>query len=1050
LAVNELSYYVLKCGQSTFGQLQSFSPDAAMSGDHPGQARFGAFRFDAQTGELRRKNRRMRIPPQPAQLLALLLRRAGQVVSAAEIREALWPDGREFGDFDHAIGIAVKKLRDALGDDPDHPTYIETLRRRGYRFIAPVTYDLPDARSADVPLESRFVGRVAELAELQRLLGLVARQERRIVFVTGQAGIGKTALVDEFLRRAAANGTAINVAHGQCFEGYGGKEPYFPMLAALGQLCRSANGTHVTNALTELAPMWLVQLPALVKGAQRERLLREAAMSTRERMLREMEELLQAISVSGPLVIVLEDLHWADHATLDLIAALGRHRAPARVLLICTYRPLDVALADHSLKTVKHELLIRGLASEIALRPWSETEVAEYLAAASPAAELPEGLVETIYRHAEGNPLFIKATLEHLSTLGVIAREGGGWQIRRPIEGSALLVPESLRELIEMQISRLPENERVILEIASVAGVAFSSEVCIIDGETAGRVEQTLGDLSRQVQLLRQTAPITYPDGTVCNSYEFGHALYREVFYQRLTPARRAVLHQQVGQRLEELYAGDPGEVATALARHFEQGFDWERAIRYLRLASRRAIERHAHREAAQLLEHALELVRRLPDGDDSAVEMELLEKLTEIDLASTGTRAVAAYERLRERAAQRGLLDVQVRALTRMAVPLSMVSAVSGLEVVQRALDLSDRLHDQLLRAATRASCFSSRMWIDRWNLSDDEQFRRSLAVIRSSGNEQLYASALIEQSMVELMASRYRTAHSAAVKGLAGLGVHEPDRFLNFTVWKGRVSVIWSLIFLGQWSEALEEIDSAVAEARKHGSPQREHSYLVLRALVHLLAFDFDACLGICQSAIGHVEHEFPVVARLAAVLAGAAQAGLGNTEGALTQLIGVREDMERRPIMRDAYWRLFLEWALTDMRLATADVEEARAQAERFLEATRATPDRTWQSLAWEASARVAIREGDVARAHDDVNQAIAAAAGYELPLASWRVLSTAASLAERDGEREVALLHRDHCTTTILRLANALWPHESLQQAFLSAPPIQEALQTGAVD
>src|SRR5271157_3427608 len=172
------------------------------------------------------------------------------------------------------------------------------------------------------------------------------------------------------------------------------------MLEALGQLCRGPAADSVVQVLATQAPTWLVQLPSLMKREQRERLQREIVGATRERMLREIADALETITAESPLLLVFSDLHWVDPSTVDLISVLARRRQPAKLLVIGTYRPVDVLLAEHPLKGLKQDLLVHNLCHEIALEPLEEAEVAEYLMAQSPGESLPDGFAASIYRHS--------------------------------------------------------------------------------------------------------------------------------------------------------------------------------------------------------------------------------------------------------------------------------------------------------------------------------------------------------------------------------------------------------------------------------------------------------------------------------------------------------------------------------------------------------------------------------------------------------------------------------------------------------------------------
>jgi predicted ATPase len=384
--------------------------------------------------------------------------------------------------------------------------------------------------------------------------------------------------------------------------------------------------------LATQAPTWLVQFPALVNSKQREMLQREIRGSTHERMLREIGEALETITTEKPSLLMLEDLQWVDFSTVDLISALARRRAPSKLLLIGTYRPVDVTLADHPVKAVKQDLLVHHLCREVALEPLAESEVAEYLAIESAGLAAPEALTGLIYRHTEGNPLFMVAALDHMRDRGLIAVENGTWQIKVPLERIDLEAPESLRQMIELQIERLSEEEQRALEIGSATGALFTSAVRATAANTdADSFEKLCEGLSRRHQIVRSAGSQEFPDGTKSARYEFVHALYREVIYHRLSPGRRAKIHLHVGERLEALYAQRPGEAALELAQHFEQGGDWLRAIKYLQLAADTAGRRFEPRQAADILEHAVNLVKKLPDGERAEHETSILKRLAKI-----------------------------------------------------------------------------------------------------------------------------------------------------------------------------------------------------------------------------------------------------------------------------------------------------------------------------------------------------------------------------------------------------------------------------------
>src|SRR5262245_46771427 len=369
---------------------------------------FAPFRLDLRNQCLWRDGRVITLTPKAYAVLMCLVERHSQLVTKEELLNAVWPETYV---TDAALKVCIGELRKALGDDARQPRFIETAHRRGYRFIGPITKARDEERQSappittsattsgrfSVPLRLRIspprdlVGREANLAQLSGWLERAMEGERQVVFITGEAGIGKTTLVESFLLSAARD-PQVWIAHGQCLEQYGVGEAYLPVLEAVSRLCQEPGRERLIELLRRRAPTWLRQMPWLVSAADQEAFERESAGATRERMLREMAETIEALTVKTPLVMALEDLHWSDYSTLDLISYLARRREPARLLLIGAYRQADVISSGHPLKGVQQELKMSRRCAELALEFLSEAAVGEYLAARFPDGRLPAKL----------------------------------------------------------------------------------------------------------------------------------------------------------------------------------------------------------------------------------------------------------------------------------------------------------------------------------------------------------------------------------------------------------------------------------------------------------------------------------------------------------------------------------------------------------------------------------------------------------------------------------------------------------------------------------
>jgi tetratricopeptide (TPR) repeat protein len=337
--------------------------------------------------------------------------------------------------------------------------------------------------------------------------------------------------------------------------------------------------------------------------------------------------------------------------------------------------------------------------------------------------------------------------------------------------------------------------------------------------------------------------------------------------------------------------------------------------------------------------------------------------------------------------------------------------------------------------------------VWAGGWNPRDAEECRKALAEIRQAGDRVVLASHLIDCNFIQWSSSEYREAHRSAVEGLAILLEGSADNpYLSFAYWLSEFTLPWSLLFLGEWGEALREIKAGIAMVDKNGDHYRAQTMHLYRAWVHLHAMDFAGVLAICDSVLPFFgDPARSPWRRFCLVLTGSAETALGNYESAVDRLFAVREEMDRQTVIHDWYCRLLLESGLTELWVAKGDMAQARPQAERFLQVTLATAERTWQALAWNANARVAITEGDLERAEECVAKAVGTMQGFAVPLAAWRVHATAAELCVRTGNRGLAERHRDLSRATILTLADSLAAEEHLRKTFLAAPAVSSVLR-----
>ena len=299
----------------------------------------------------------------------------------------------------------------------------------------------------------------------------------------------------------------MRLGRGQCVEQYGAEEPYMPVLEALSRLGREPGGERLVELLNRFAPTWLVQMPALLGADELAQLHSQNQGVTQQRMLREMAQALEALVAEVPLVLLLEDLHWSDFSTLELISAMARRREPARLMIVGTYRPGAMLATDHPLCTVKQELELHRYCVELRLKLLSEEDIGDYLAKrfASNGSRQFDRIASAICERTDGNPLYMVNVVDYLVDTGLLmsSAEAGALGSTEILRADRIEVPRSIRQMIEHNLERLQPEEQAVLEGASVTGPEFSAAVVAAAQERPqDEVEACCTRLSRHEQSL--------------------------------------------------------------------------------------------------------------------------------------------------------------------------------------------------------------------------------------------------------------------------------------------------------------------------------------------------------------------------------------------------------------------------------------------------------------------------------------------------------------------------------------------------------------------
>ena len=499
------------------------------------------------------------------------------------------------------------------------------------------------------------VGREEQRTQLRRVYAGVRERRGLIVAVTGEPGIGKTSLIEDFLSEVASSGTPPTLARGRCSERLAGAEAYLPVLEALDSLLNRRDGPTIDDTMRTFAPTWYLE--AATRSFEEVSLaqLRERTpLRSQERMKRELSTLLEELSRAQPLVLFIDDLHWADVSTIDMLNYLAVRLSNMRVLVLVSYRPSDMALSQHPFLGVRRDLHARGLFEEIPLPFLEVDDIERYLALQFPSHHFSPDFASVIHAKTEGSPLFMADLVRYLRNTGGIVEATGKWVLANALADVPRGLPESVRSMIERKIEQVDEHDRRLLLTASVQGHRFDS---MIVAEAADidpvEVEERLERLERVHAFVRRGDEQEFPDRTLTLTYQFVHVLYQNMLYASLQPTRRKALSGRVAEALLRHYGDLSSSIAGQLAVLLEGARDFAASAQYFVTAARHSVGLCAFREAVSLSDRGLGAIRSLPD-DPGRKQHELgLVMIKGRALRSTSGWATPEVEKVFDRARQ-------------------------------------------------------------------------------------------------------------------------------------------------------------------------------------------------------------------------------------------------------------------------------------------------------------------------------------------------------------------------------------------------------------
>ena len=1018
---------------------------------------FGVFQLDTLDMKLRRDGQSLELTPKALDVLHYLLLHSARLVRKKELLEAVWSQSHV---SEAVIKVCIREIRKTLGDEAATPRFIETVRSRGYRFVGniqlstsessssqsrtpareePVTESLAPP-SVSPPWHSRVpgrsVGREGAFAELQKRLERACHGERQIVFITGEAGIGKTTTVNRFLEGLGPE-SAYWIARGQCLEQYGAGEAFMPVLEAFSQLCRKPGGEQIIAALRRVAPTWLAQMPFLADNNEQESLRYQILGATPERMLREMAEVLELLSPERPLVLSLEDLHWSDYSTLDLISFLAHRLEPARLLLLGTYRPVEAVLTQHPIKSIKQELEIHRRCCELPLEFLTESAVGEYLRERLQETDLPVRLARWIHQRTDGNPLFMVNLVNYLIDQEMLVCREGQWELAVVLEKVQCGVPENLRQMIESQIHRLSSQEQRVLEAASVTGMSFSAAAAAaaMNFDTL-KVEECCEALARRSHFLSGQDLEELPDGRFLARFGFIHALYQNVLYQNIPEGRRLRLHHRVGEFLESAHVKHTGGIAAELAAHFQQARDYVRAVRYLRAAAEHAVRRYANREAIGYLSQALACMERLPPSDQKVTSRKLLEQRA-LAQRSMGDMKGAAedFEAVASIAREQGLLQEEVKAVFQLCVAFSWFDVNRCEATCELAVERSTLLADELLQAHARGSAAYLNLLLRGWRNEDLQASAEAVDTARKAEDLTLLSLHLGRYSYFRCLRSDYQEAWRATQEGQQ-LAMQIGS---VFDYMLGQFFEAWALLHAGRWGEMLGTLKRASEMAEKNGHQLWLTLYELELGWLHEQAFGFLRASELCFQGLQKARKlQFGYGELMSSVLLGFTQLGLENYDEALRTFNDITERLAKERRLMDWIWRIPLALGLSRCWLSRGDLRASRMHAQTAVDLAAVPGEQTWVALGWNCLAEASLHEKDAARAERELQRAFQAVSKAEAPLAEWRVCCTAGHVHEHQGHRDEANVYWRRSAGVLKGLLDSLGAEEELRQSLLTSP------------
>lgn len=699
---------------------------------------FAGCELDEELFQLRRRGRPVKLEPKAFDLLLHLLRNRDRVVSKGELLQAVWPQAAV---SESVLPSCVGAVRRAVGDDRARGRVIQTVHGRGYRFVAEV-----EERPVGA---SPFVGREDAMRRLGEGLEAALAGRGRLLLLVGEPGIGKTRTADEFAAEARRRGARVLAGRGHEGEG---APAFWPWVRVLRDCLRDADPTELAAdmgpgaaEIAELVPELrdrIEELPPSQAGDDEQ---------ARFRLFDSLTAFFRRASARVPLLLVLDDLHWADETSLRLLQFLAGELDGARLLVVGTYRDVEVR-RGHPLAAVLGALAREATCKRIALRGLDANEAARLVEdlLGKPA---PEPLAAAVYEMTEGNPFFIQEMVRLLAS-------DGDLDLERDARARPLALPQSVRDAIGRRLDALPDTCDRLLRTASVLGREFG-------GPLLARVAELPDDQLLEGIGEALAARVLVESEEDVGRYAFGHALIRQTLYDELDTPERVGLHRRAGEALEQTCGAHPDPHLAELAHHFFQaapGGDPEKAVDYCTRAAQRAQRLLAYEEAAWQYQRALRALELCVPRDEA--------RRCELQLALGGSHAtsgrrdlaMAASQAAAEIARHLGRPDLLARAALghRSLVEMGAPGDDAAPSLMEEALEALGDTHPSL-RARLLSRLVGTPPYADSMQRRD-ELSREALALALRETDPEALRDALIARRWACLGPDRIDERHALA----------------------------------------------------------------------------------------------------------------------------------------------------------------------------------------------------------------------------------------------------------------------------------------------